>query len=113
MQFETDLTSNHVALFMEMRTLLLEGFGLLEQRKPRITTYSDANGGICHMRTMPNGVDLGFLKGAQMNDPEGMLSGRGKKMRILAVSEFDGDTAKGFIRQAIRLNAAHKASTKN
>jgi hypothetical protein len=58
MQFDIDILSQNKDLFLEARALLLSFDGVLEARKVRITTYSDKNGGICHMRTMPYGIDI-------------------------------------------------------
>ena len=84
MQFYKDIQSPFKELFFEARALLLSYDGIIETKKERITTYGDNNGGICHMRTMPYGIDFGFLKGAKMEDRYGALTGKGKKLRVLA-----------------------------
>lgn len=104
MQFEKDIRSAHRPLFKQARELLLSFDEVTETRKPRITTYSDDHGGICHLRTMPHGIDLGFLKGARMSDPNGRLSGAGKTIRVLSLKEFESETVSYFIEQAIFLN---------
>ena len=73
-------------------------------KKPRITTYSNAKGGICHLRTMPHGIDFGFLKGAKMNDPDGRLTGNGKAIRVLSLKEFEPETVRHYLEQVISLN---------
>lgn len=78
--------------------------GVVETRKPRITTYSNADGGICHIRTTPDGVDFGFLKGARMDDRLGRLSGNGKAIRVLSLREFEPETVGYYLEQAITLN---------
>ena len=78
MQYDKDLESEHKELFLEAREFLLSFNGIIETRKERITTYSNEKGGICHMRTMPYGIDFGFLKGAKMEDPFNLLTGNGK-----------------------------------
>jgi len=65
-QYDKDMRSPHKELFQKMRDLLLAVDGVQETRKPRITTYGNAKGGICHLRTMPHGIDIGFLKGAKL-----------------------------------------------
>ena len=58
------------------------------------------------MRTMTYGVDFGFLKGAKMEDINGVLTGKGKAIRVLAQKEeLDEKTIRYFIDQAIELNA--------
>ncbi|MEE9439883.1 MAG: DUF1801 domain-containing protein [Saprospiraceae bacterium] len=83
MQYEKDLKSEFKELFLEARTLLLSYEGIIETKKERITTYSNKKGVICHMRTMPYGIDFGFLKGAKMEDKLGLLIGNGKAIRVL------------------------------
>jgi len=58
------------------------------------------------MRTMPYGVDFGFLKGARMEDKNGILTGKGKAIRVLPQEgELDEKTIRYFINQAIEINA--------
>lgn len=63
MQFDIDMKSEHSLLFDSVRQILLKKHSLKEIKKNRITTYSDDRSGICHMRTMKHGIDIGFLKG--------------------------------------------------
>ncbi len=104
MQFEIDLASEHREMFQKARSLLLKQDGLIETKKPRITTYSNANGGICHLRTMPHGIDFGFLKGARMRDERGLLTGKGKTLRVLSLQVFDRPIVEYYLEQAIALN---------
>ncbi|MBO6637373.1 MAG: hypothetical protein JJ920_05500 [Roseitalea sp.] len=103
-QFEKDMQSPHRLLFEEARGFLLAIYGIAETRKPRITTYSNVKGGICHLRTMPHGVDIGFLKGARMDDRHGRLSGDGKAVRVLSLETFEPATVRYYVEQAIALN---------
>ena len=89
MQFDKDLQSEHQTLFLASRDFLLSLEGIIETKKPRITTYSNKKGGICHMRTMPHGIDVGFLKGAKMEDKFARLTGKGKVLRVLSLAELD------------------------
>lgn len=105
MQFERDMASNHRALFESARAILTDTYALKETQKERITTYSDAAGGICHMRTMKHGIDIGFLKGARMADVHGLLSGTGKIMRVLSLECLDEISLRYYLDQAIEINA--------
>ncbi len=105
MQFEKDLKSEFKDLFLQSRELLLSFEGVLETRKERITTYSNKNGGLCHMRTMPYGVDFGFLKGSKMKDKFKLLTGTGKVLRVLPQrGKLNKKTVEYYIRQAIEIN---------
>lgn len=104
MQFEKDIASPNRALFEQAREHLVGRRGFSETKKPRITTYADKNGGICHMRTMPHGIDFGFLKGAKMVDDHAVLLGNGKAMRVLPMAVFDDVLLDFYLDQAVRLN---------
>ena len=105
MQFDKDLQSEFKDLFLKAREILLSYEGIVETKKERITTYSNKGGGICHMRTMPYGIDLGFLKGAKMEDNLGLLTGKGKAIRVLPQKELNNDAIDYYIKQAIEINA--------
>ena len=105
MQFDKDIQSKFKDLFLEARALLLSNEGIIETKKERITTYSNKKGGICHMRTMPYGVDFGFLKGAKMEDKYKLLTGKGKTLRVLPQKEkLDLDKIQYYLNQAIEIN---------
>ena len=99
------MDSPHQKLFVQARDFLLSVDGIVETKKPRITTYSDSNGGICHLRTMPHGIDFGFLKGAKMEDAHGKLTGNGKAIRVLSLDRFDQNLVSYYLDQAIRINS--------
>ncbi len=103
-QYDRDMKSPHRELFEEVRVFLLSFRGIVEIRKPRITTFFDSEGGICHLRTMPHGIDLGFLKGARMTDERDRLTGSGKAIRVLSLGEFEPDVIAYYVKQAIALN---------
>ncbi len=104
MQYDKDLKSDHRHLFLKVRELLLEDKGVSEQKKERITTYLFGGSGLCHVRTMPNGVDIGFLKGAQFQDKFGLLQGRGKKMRVFNLKQYNEQKLGYHINQAKQIN---------
>lgn len=53
---------------------------------------------------MPNGVDIGFLKGAQLQDKFGLLQGEGKKMRVLKLKQYNEQKVNYYINQAKQIN---------
>ena len=56
------------------------------------------------MRTMPHGIDIGFLKGVKMEDKFGLLTGKGKAIRVLPQKEFNPTTIQYYLEQAIKIN---------
>jgi len=105
MQYDKDLESEHKDLFLQAREFLLSFDGIIETKKERITTYSNDKGGICHMRTMPYGIDFGFLKGAKMEDELGLLTGNGKAIRVLQQKTLNKKSVEYYIKQAIAINS--------
>ena len=105
MQYDKDLESEFKELFLQAREILMSHEGIVETKKPRITTYSNIKGGICHLRTMPYGIDFGFLKGAKMKDALGLLTGKGKAMRVLPLKQLNKEVIDYYIKQAIEINA--------
>ena len=105
MQYDKDLQSEHKDLFLQARAFLLSFEGIIETKKERITTYSNKKGGICHMRTMPYGIDFGFLKGAKMEDKLGLLTGNGKAIRVLPQKELNKEAVEYYLKQALEINS--------
>ncbi len=67
----------------------------------------DFNGPMLWLRAAKNHLSFGFWRGAELNDPKGMLTGEGTKMRHVKVTSADGmDMAAitGLIAQAVEIN---------
>jgi len=58
------------------------------------------------MRTMNHGIDVGFMKGARMEDKFGLITGNGKGMRVLPLESIDEECIKYYITQAVKMSAA-------
>mgnify|MGYP005988413057 FL=1 len=104
MQFDKDLLSEHKDLFLNVRSLFLSQNGITETKKERITTYSYNKKGVCHLRTMPYGVDIGFLKGIKLTDHFHLLIGTGKTLRVLPIKAYNQMIIKHFITEAVEIN---------
>lgn len=105
MQYEKDLASPYKELFLAVREILLAIDGIEETKKEKITTYSYRGSGLCHMRTMPNGIDVGFLKGFKFEDKYGLLHGETKRMRILSLENLLSPELDYYISEAIAKNS--------
>lgn len=102
-QHQKDKLSEYYCLYVEIRNFLLSKESVEETKKPRITTFSKNKKGICHLRTMPNGVDLGFLKGARLEDVHNRLTGTGKAIRVLSLNTYNEKLIDYYLQQAIGL----------
>lgn len=104
MQFETDIASAHKTLFLNVREQILNVEGVTETKKDKITTYTYRGAGLCHLRTMPHGVDVGFLKGAFIDDALSMLHGKTKRMRVLSLESYKEQALNFYLTAALTLN---------
>ena len=67
----------------------------------------DSGGPMCFIKATKKNVTFGFWRGAALTDPDSLLSGTGRSMRnvvITEVSEIPEAALTDFIQQAIRLN---------
>jgi hypothetical protein len=65
------------------------------------------NGPFVYIKAFKNHINFGFWRGVDLPDPEGVLSGTGKKMRhiqLRAVEDIDRDQLQRFVRSALELN---------
>jgi len=104
MQFQLDLLSTHKELFLSARNILLSYDGVQEVKKDKITTYSFGGSALCHLRTMQHGIDIGFLKGAFIDDKLGRLHGKTKRMRVLSFESINEQELNFYITAALALN---------
>jgi hypothetical protein len=61
--------------------------------------------GFCHIAVYTRHVNLGFNRGAELDDPEGVLAGDGKIIRhikILSAADLKRPHLRRFVRAAIR-----------
>lgn len=62
--------------------------------------------GFCHIPVYTNHVNLGFNKGALLDDPEGLLHGTGKLIRHIPIrraEDYDNESVKSLLRAAVNL----------
>lgn len=67
----------------------------------------EADGPFAHIKPSATQVHFGFLRGALLEAPDGVLSGDGEMMRYVSISawrEVKEDILKGLVRQAVLLN---------
>ena len=104
MRFNRDRQSEHAALFLAIRDVVLSFDGVQEKRKPQLTSYHNAGGGLCYMRAEKLGIRMGFFKGAHMDDIFGLLRGEQKHMRHLFLDSLQEDVLFYYMLQAMEQN---------
>ena len=68
----------------------------------------ESNGPFAYVKAFGRSVNIGFWRGAQLDDPAGILEGEGDRMKHLTLRDGDAipaDELAGFVRQAVALNA--------
>jgi hypothetical protein len=67
-----------------------------------IFSYTEKwTGGFCYIGVATKHVNLGFLEGARLDDPDGVLEGEGKQMRHIKIKKPE-DLKKPYLRKFIR-----------
>lgn len=77
--------------------------------------WETKEGPMCFFRGASKHVTFGFWRGAEMEDPSGLLEGEGDRMKHLKIKSaeaMDADLIRGYLRQAIDLNARKGDPTK-
>jgi hypothetical protein len=67
----------------------------------------ESNGPFAYVKAFRSSVNIGFWRGAQLEDRNGILEGDGDRMKHLTLREGDAipaDELAGFVRQAVELN---------
>jgi hypothetical protein len=66
-----------------------------------------SNGPFAYVKAFSRSVNIGFWRGAQLDDPAGILEGEGDRMKHVTLREGDAiraDELAAFVRQAVELN---------
>jgi hypothetical protein len=68
----------------------------------------ESNGPFAYIKAFPKTVNVGFWRGAELDDPQGVLIGEGERMKhitLRSVADLDPEQLAGWVRQAVALNA--------
>ena len=67
----------------------------------------ESDGPFAYVKAFERSVNIGFWRGAELDDPTGILEGEGERMKHLTLREGDAipaDELSALVRQAIALN---------
>ena len=70
----------------------------------------ESNGPFAYIKAFGSSVNIGFWRGAQLEDGAGILEGEGERMKHLTLRQGDAipaDELAEFVRQAVALNREH------
>lgn len=65
------------------------------------------NGQVCYLQAHSSHINVGFWRGAELDDPKGLLAGTGKSMRHVKIKrdeEIPHQALQALLRQAIKLD---------
>ncbi len=89
-----------------LRKLVLETSPMEEAVKWGFPHYSQ-NGGVCAIIPYKDHVNLEFYRGTELDDPDGLLEGTGKKLRHVKIRKLDDvktDVLRDLLLEAVVLN---------
>ncbi len=89
----------------DMKGLAPESTALIKWSQP---VWED-HGPFAYLKAFTTHVNFGFWRGAELDDPDGLLTGKGVKMRHLSLQSEDDyppEKVAALVRQAIALNRA-------
>jgi len=75
----------------------------------------ESNGPFAYVKACPKAVNLGFWRGVDLDDPDGLLTGDGDRMRhvkLTSPTQLDREILAGWVRQAVGLNGTRGDPTK-
>ena len=75
----------------------------------------ESSGPFAYIKAFKSAVNLGFWRGADLEDPNGLLQGSGNKMRhikLTSVADVDEKALAGLVSQAVELNRVKGDPTK-
>jgi hypothetical protein len=110
------------AMSVEHQAILAELRAIIKAAAPKATAaikwaqpVYEENGPLLFIRNAKNHVTIGFWRGAQLDDPNGLLTGDGEKMKHVKITSVEGINKKAltaYIKQALKLNREHGDRTK-
>ena len=75
----------------------------------------ESNGPFAYVKAFPRTVNVGFWRGAELDDPNGALIGDGDRMKhvtLRSLADLEPERIAGWVRQAVALNAEKGSPTK-
>jgi hypothetical protein len=112
-EFTRKLDPERRKVAVELRALINKAAPQAEETVAWGYPWWKLNGWLCTVYTAGDHINFGFSRGAELDDPDGMLEGTGKGMRhikVFDVSEIKKAKFTRLLKQAAELN---RASGKN
>jgi hypothetical protein len=110
-----ELPESQAELVREVRQIILKAAPEAEESIKWAQPVYEINGPFAYIKAFKNSVNFGFWRGADINDPDGLLEGSGVKMRHFKLNNLEDINEPiflNFIQQAVKLNLAKGDPTK-
>ena len=107
-KFEENFESGNKNLFLEIREIIIGYNQMSELQKSIVTSFANDNGPICNMASQGKSIEITFLKGIRMKDKYNLLTGTGKEMRSILISELNEELVRYYLDQAVTINSKRK-----
>ena len=107
LQFDLDAHSDHAALFLKLREIILSYSEINEIKNAKQTTYKDSYSTVCMLRVRQNVVRISFTNGTRLQKQFPELRGDSKIVRYVefqSIEELDEITIKAMIEESLLLN---------
>lgn len=105
--FAAKLPAGQAAILAALRKLIKAAVPKAEEAVKWAQPVYSSDGPMLFIRAAKAHVTFGFWRGAQLNDPKGLLEGDGDRMRHIKlrnVKEIDSRQITAWIKQAAKLN---------
>ncbi|MFL7891492.1 MAG: DUF1801 domain-containing protein [Anaerolineales bacterium] len=109
------LPEGQAELVREVRQIILKAAPEAEESIKWAQPVYAINGPFAYIKAFKNSVNFGFWRGANINDPDGLLQGSGEKMRHIKLNnlkDINLPIFSDFVQQAVQLNLAKGDPTK-
>lgn len=107
-EYIESLSSPQREIARNIRKIIKETFPAIKENFKWNQPSYDYNGSICYIAAFEDHVDVGFFRGAHMDDPNHILKGTGKQLRHLKVRKLEDINKvviKEFVKEAVKLNS--------
>ena len=114
--YVSNLEGAHAEITVSLRSIIQDAIPEAEEAiKWGHPTWS-LGGPVCQIKPAKKQVGLVFWWGAKLNDPQGLLSGMGSKMRTVKFGledTIDAEAIRALVLEAVRANSELGDPTKN
>lgn len=91
----------------EVRRIILQAAPAAKESFKWAQPVYEVNGPFAYIKAFKNSVNFGFWRGADIDDPDGLLQGSGEKMRHFKINtpdDINEHVFSEYIQQAVKLN---------